>query len=501
MTDSAAASFTASTASSASTASTATPAFAQQLRDALGADIVETSAAAIAPWLTDWRGIYHGDAQAVVRPRTVEQVATCLRLCTAARVPVVPRGGNTGLCGGATPQKQDDARPSSVILCLDRMNAVRQVDTTSNVLIAEAGCILADLQRAAENANRLLPLSLAAEGSCQLGGNLSTNAGGVNVVRYGMTRELVLGIQAVLPNGEIFEGLRTLRKDNTGYDLKQLLIGAEGTLGIITAASLRLFPRNGVRTVVLAAVDSPQQALELYALVFEQCGQRVQAFEYFTQDCVELVLRHVDGLRLPFADAHPGYVLLELADTVDEAALNALVETVIGAALETGLCGDAVVSTTLAQLESMWRLREEISEAQKMDGPHLKHDISVPIEQLPAFMDAAHARVGAALPGARLFIFGHFGDGNLHYNVSRPLDTPPDFFARDAAGIAAANAVTDAVLDEVARCSGSISAEHGIGQLKRHHFQQYKSPLERRLMAEIKQVFDPAGIMNPGKLL
>ena len=472
--------------------------FAQSLVDALGADLVTTTAADIAPWLTDWRGIYHGAAQALVRPRTTAQVATCIRLCHEAHVPVVPRGGNTGLCGAATPAPHQDDVPDSVIVCLDRMNAVRSVDTISNVMIAEAGCVLADLQHAAENSNRMLPLSLAAEGSCQLGGNLSTNAGGVNVVRYGMTRELVLGVEAVLPTGEIFEGLRTLRKDNTGYDLKQLLIGAEGTLGIITAASLRLFPRNGVRTVVLAAVDSPAQALALYSLVFEQCGQRVQAFEYFTQACIGLVLQHVDGLRSPFPESHPGYVLLELADTVDENALNALVENVIGSALEAELCSDAVVSTSLAQLESIWRLREEISEAQRLDGPHLKHDVSVPIDALPDFMVAAQQRVETALPGARLFIFGHFGDGNLHYNVSRPADTAPDFFAKHPT---AAEAVTDAVLEEVALVHGSISAEHGIGQLKRHHFHQYKSPLERHLMQSIKHVFDPHGIMNPGKLL
>jgi len=472
--------------------------FAQSLVDALGADLVTTTSADISPWLNDWRGIYHGAAQALVRPRTTAQVATCLRLCHEARIPVVPRGGNTGLCGGATPAPHHDDLPDSVILSLDRMNAVRRVDTLSNVLIAEAGCVLADLQQAAESANRMLPLSLAAEGSCQLGGNLSTNAGGVNVVRYGMTRELVLGVEAVLPNGEIFEGLRTLRKDNTGYDLKQLLIGSEGTLGIITAASLRLFPRNGVRTVVLAAVDSPAQALALYSLVFEQCGQRVQAFEYFTQACIGLVLQHVEGLRAPFSDSHPAYVLLELADTVDGDALNGLVESVIGSALEAELCSDAVVAASIAQLESIWRLREEISEAQRLDGPHLKHDVSVPIDALPNFMVAAQQRVGTALPGARLFIFGHFGDGNLHYNVSRPADTPPDFFAKHPD---AAHAVTDAVLEEVAMVQGSISAEHGIGQLKRHHFHQYKSPLERRLMASIKQVFDPHGIMNPGKLL
>lgn len=491
------------------------------LVDALGSDVVTTDPALLEPWQSDWRGLYRGTAQALVRPRTTAEVSTCLRLCNAAQVPVVPRGGNTGLCGGATPESAAKAgaggRQLSVILSLARMNAVRGVDTIANVITAEAGCILADLQRVASEAERLLPLSLAAEGSCQLGGNLSTNAGGVNVVRYGMTRELVLGVEAVLPNGEIFEGLRTLRKDNTGYDLKQLLIGAEGTLGIITAASLRLYPRNGVRTVVLAAVEAPQQALDLYSLVFKRCGQRVQAFEYFTHACLELVLREVDGLRAPFSEAHDGYVLLELADTADEGALIALVEDVVGQALEDGLCRDAAMSTTLAQLAAFWRLREEISEAQKRDGPHLKHDVSVPIEALPAFLDAVGARLSHTVPDLRLFVFGHFGDGNLHYNVSRPAGAPSDFFTQTAPADSPADAatgstnstrpdskgdlVTDAVLDEVARFNGSISAEHGIGQLKRSHFLRHKSALEQRLMRDIKTLFDPNGIMNPGKLL
>ncbi|WP_347555483.1 FAD-binding oxidoreductase [Robbsia sp. KACC 23696] len=489
--------------------------FLSCLVDALGSDVVTTDPALLAPWQSDWRGLYRGDAQALVRPRTTAEVSTCLRLCNAAHVPVVPRGGNTGLCGGAAPESAAKAgaegRPLSVILSLDRMNAVRSVDTIANVVTAEAGCILADLQRIAADAERLLPLSLAAEGSCQLGGNLSTNAGGVNVVRYGMTRELVLGVEAVLPNGEIFEGLRTLRKDNTGYDLKQLLIGAEGTLGIITAASLRLYPRNGVRTVVLAAVETPQQALDLYSLVFKRCGQRVQAFEYFTHPCLELVLREVEGVRAPFNEAHDGYVLLELADTADEGALIALVEEVVGQALEDGLCQDAAVSATLAQLAAFWRLREEISEAQKRDGAHLKHDVSVPIEALPAFLDAAGARLAQTVPDLRLFVFGHFGDGNLHYNVSRPAGAPTDFFTQAASHAGNdANAstshtqgdlVTDAVLEEVARFNGSISAEHGIGQLKRSHFLQHKSALEQRLMRDIKKLFDPNGIMNPGKLL
>ncbi|AMH43359.1 MULTISPECIES: FAD-binding oxidoreductase [Burkholderiaceae] len=465
-------------------------AFSQRLADKLGTDAVITSADEIAPWLSDWRGMYKGQAQAVVRPSTTDEVAACLALCSDVRVPVVPRGGNTGLCGAATP----DASPANVILSLDRMNAIRSIDTVGNTMVAEAGCILGNLRRAAEEQHRLLPLSLAAEDSCQLGGNLSTNAGGVNVVRYGMTRELVLGLEAVLPNGEIFHGLRTLRKDNTGYDLKQLMIGSEGTLGIITAAALRLYARNDVRVVVLAAVNSSQQALELFELLFERGGPRMQAFEFFTAQCLDMVLAHVEGMRAPFAERHPAYVLIELADTVDETALRELVETVIGEALERELCADAAVSESIAQVNSMWRLREEISEAQRADGPHLKHDVSLPIESIPAFLETAGKRVENHREGVRLIVFGHFGDGNLHYNLSRPAGAPRDYFAQHGEGL------TAEVLDEVARYGGSISAEHGIGQLKREYFNRYKDPLEIRLMKEIRKVFDPNGIMNPGKI-
>ena len=468
-----------------------TQAFPQRLVQALGPDVVATAPQDIAPWLADWRGLYRGQAQAVVRPRTTAEVAQALALCQEAGVPVVPRGGNTGLCGGATP----DGAASNVVLSLDRMNAVRGIDTVANTLVAEAGCILGNLRRAAHEAGRLLPLSLAAEDSSQIGGNVATNAGGVNVVRYGMARELVLGLEAVLPTGEIFHGLRTLRKDNTGYDLKQLLIGSEGTLGVITAVALRLFPRVDTRSVVLAAVQSPAQALQLFELLYEQCGARLQAFEFFTGDCVDLVLRHAQGVQEPFAQRYPGYVLVELADSVDEAALNALVEQVIGAALEKELCLDAAVSASLAQVQALWKLREEISEAQRADGPHLKHDVSLPIERIPDFMVSAEARVRAVSADVRPFIFGHFGDGNLHYNLSRPAGAPPDWAAKEGA------AITDAVLDEVNRYGGSISAEHGIGQLKRDHFLHSKDPLELRVMRDIKKALDPKGIMNPGKLL
>lgn len=465
--------------------------FLNELVRSLGEDTVITNPDEMEPWLVDWRGIYKGGAQAVVRPVSTAQVAQCLKLCNDHRVPVVPRGGNTGLCGGATP----DASPANVVLSLDRMNRIRSIDTIANTLVADAGCILGNLRRAAEAEGRMLPLSLAAEDSSQIGGNVATNAGGVNVVRYGMTRELVLGIEAVLPSGEIYNGLQTLRKDNTGYDLKQLFIGSEGTLGVITGVALKLYPLTRVRSVVLAAVESPQQALELFRLVYGECGSRLQAFEFFTEECLGLVLEQVEGLQRPFREAHGGYVLVELADTADEAALQAVLESVIGKALEDGLCRDAVVSASLSQLHDLWRLREEISEAQRADGPHLKHDISLPIERIPEFMAQAERKVNEVAPGCRLFVFGHFGDGNLHYNVSRPAGADRSWAAQWESRVA------DAVFAEVARFGGSISAEHGIGQLKRHAFHHHKDPMHIRLMVQIKQIFDPNSIMNPGKLL
>lgn len=465
--------------------------FTDQLVALLGSDIVVTNPADIEPWLTDWRGVYKGRAQAVVRPFTTQQVSDCLRLCNEHRISIVPRGGNTGLCGGATP----DEVQTNVILSLDRMNTIHSIDTIANTMVADAGCILGNLRRAAHDADRLLPLSLAAEDSSQIGGNLATNAGGVNVVRYGMARELVLGIEAVLPNGQIYNGLQTLRKDNTGYDLKQLFIGSEGTLGVITRVALRLHAPTHVRSVVLVAVDSAQQALNLFRLMFGACGPRLQAFEFFTDECLDLVLTHVDGMQQPFEQRHPAYVLIELADTAGEEALQALLEDVIGQALEQSLCHDAVVSSSLAQLQALWRLREEISEAQRADGPHLKHDISLPIERIPQFMQTAEQCVRAVSPDCRLFIFGHFGDGNLHYNVSRPQGADRAWAAQWETRIA------DAVFDEVMAYQGSISAEHGIGQLKRHAFQHHKDPMQQQLMQQIKQVFDPHGIMNPGKLL
>jgi FAD/FMN-containing dehydrogenase len=461
------------------------------LQDKLGADCVLTAESDLAAWTSDWRGMYQGQAAAVVRPRTTQDVADCVALCASLGVPVVPRGGNTGLCGGATP----DGNPLNVVLSLDRMNAITSVDPVANTMVVQAGCILGEIQRAAEAHGRLFPLSLAAEDSCQIGGNLATNAGGVNVVRYGMVRDLVLGLEVVLPSGEIWNGLRTLRKDNTGYDLKQLFLGAEGTLGIITAAALRIFPATKTRAVALVAVETPRQALDLFSVMFERCAGRIDAFEYFSGECLELVLGVTPTLRRPFAEAHAGYVLIEVADSGEEGPLQALLEEALGEAFERECCADIAVASSLAQANALWQLREDISEAQRVDGAHLKHDVSLPIGRIPEFMEAARRRLFAAFPDLRLFVFGHVGDGNLHYNVSRPLGAAPDYFS------SCGTAVTEIILDEVAQQDGSFSAEHGIGQLKRKHLRMYKSPLEIRLMEDLKRTFDPKGIMNPGKIL
>lgn len=463
-----------------------------QLQNRLGLDCVITNEDDLATWTSDWRGMYHGQAAAVVRPRTTNQVADCVAFCASRKISVIPRGGNTGLCGGATP----DGAATNVVISLDRMKSIKSIDPLANTMVAEAGCILGDLQRAAEAHNRLFPLSLAAEDSCQLGGNLATNAGGVNVLRYGMARDLVLGLEVVLPSGEIWDGLRTLRKDNTGYDLKQLFLGSEGTLGIITAAALKIFPATQSRAVALVAVESTRQALELLSILNDHCGQRVDAFEFFSAECLDLVLSMNPDLRSPFGDRHPGYVLIELADNGAEDVLQQLIEGALGEGIERGCCADVVVGTSSSQFRALWQLREDISEAQRVDGPHLKHDISLPIERIPEFIKKAEEQLISIHPDLRLYIFGHFGDGNLHYNVSRPRGADAGYFG-DGKG----DSITALILDEVARFGGSFSAEHGVGQLKRTYLRQYKSDLELRIMENLKQIFDPLGIMNPGKIL
>jgi FAD/FMN-containing dehydrogenase len=457
----------------------------------VGADQVLTGAAAVAPYSIDWRKRYHGRPLAVVRPRTSAEVAGVVRACAAAGVALVPQGGNTGLCGGASP----DESGAQVVVSLARMNRIRAIDPENNTMTAEAGCVLRELQRAAEAAGRLFPLSLASEGSCQIGGNLSTNAGGTAVLRYGNARELTLGLEVVLPSGEILDGLRGLRKDNTGYDLKQLFLGAEGTLGIITAAVLKLFPYPAARLTALAAVGSPREAVALLGLLQERCGERLIACELFSGLCLALVLKHYPETAAPFAERHPYHVLVEFSDTRDAEAVRAMAEAALADALDRGLIRDAVLAASEAQSRSLWVLRENVSEAQAHEGKNIKHDVSVPVSSIADFIDSAGAALRRAVPKARQVVFGHIGDGNLHYNLAAPEGEDSE---RWMAHLEAVNAI---VHDEAVRYGGSISAEHGIGQLKRAELQRYKSPVELALMRTVKKAFDPRGIMNPGKLI
>jgi FAD/FMN-containing dehydrogenase len=441
-------------------------------------------------YAVDWRKRYSGRPLAVVRPATTAEVAAVVELCAETRTAVVPQGGNTGLCGGATP----DASGSQVVVSLSRVNRIRALDPVNNTVTAEAGCVLANLQRAADEADRLFPLSLAAEGSCEIGGNLSTNAGGVQVLRYGNARDLVLGLEVVLPSGEVWDGLRGLRKDNTGYDLKQLFIGAEGTLGIITAAVLKLFPKPRAQATAVAALGTPRDALRLLEHVQAHCGDRLTAFELLSAICVALVRKHFN-VPAPFETAYPQYVLLELSDTQAGGGVAALTESTLGEAIEAGIALDAVIAASGAQAKQLWALRENISEAQAAEGPNIKHDISIPISRIGEFIDATEARVAAAFPGARMVTFGHVGDGNLHYNVAHPEG------GDEAAFLARTAEVNRIVHDSVAAFGGSISAEHGLGQYKREEILRYKSPVEMELMRRIKRTLDPLGIMNPGKVL
>ena len=444
-----------------------------------------------APYEVDWREQYHGRAAAVVRPANTEEVAKVVALLSELRIPMVPQGGNTSLCGASVP----DASGSQVIVNLSRMNLVRAVDPSNNTMTVEAGCVLQTLQEVAAKHGRLFPLSLGAQGSCEIGGNLSTNAGGTGVLRYGNTRELVLGLEVVLPDARVWNGLRGLRKDNTGYDLKHLFVGAEGTLGIITAAVLKLFPRPRSQATALVALESPAAAVALLSQLREACGERITGFELIARICLDLVIRHIPGSRDPLPARYPWYVLVELSDSTAGPALDALLEESLGVAAEAGSIRDAAIAASQAQRDDFWKLRENVSEAQKLEGASIKHDVSVPVSCVPELIERAGAELARRFPDIRIVAFGHVGDGNIHYNCSKSERQEAQAFFDQA------EEVNHIVYEVVQALGGSISAEHGLGVLKREEIKRYKSEIELDLMRSIKRTLDPHNLMNPGKVL
>jgi len=442
-------------------------------------------------FLTDWRGRFNGRAAAVVQPRTTQETARIVQLCARRGVPIVVQGGNTGLVGGATP----DASGKALVLCTRRMDRVRRVDTDDDTITVEAGCVLQRVQEAAIAHNRLFPLSLAAEGSCTIGGNLATNAGGTQVLRYGSARDLTLGLEVVLASGEIWEGLRGLRKDNSGYDLKQLFIGSEGTLGVITAATLKLFALPRARAVSLLALPHFSAAIKVLQRARAAAGPGLTAFEIMSGRCVQLVGRIFGEQRRPFVQQYPWLALLEWSDYEDEPGAVRQCERLCAGAIEAAEAIDAVISRSLGDCESLWRLREAIPQAQARSGGNVKHDISLPLASMDRFVNETEAALYALCPQLQVLVFGHLGDGNLHFNVGTQEGVPVDeAFGRE-------KLINDIVYSAVARWGGSISAEHGLGQLRRELAQRFKPTLELDMMRGIKQVLDPQGLLNPGKVI
>jgi D-lactate dehydrogenase (cytochrome) len=465
------------------------PALLDRLKDIVGPRGWLGDPGDVAPHLVETRGLYHGATALVLRPADTGQVSAIVKLCAEARLPIVPQGGNTGLVGGGVPAEDGH----NVVLAMGRMNRIRAIDPANFTLIAEAGCVLAEIQKAASEADRLFPLSLGSEGTCQIGGNLSTNAGGVQVLRYGNMRELVLGVEAVLPDGRIWDGLRSLRKDNTGYDLKQLFIGGEGTLGIVTAASLRLFPKPREIATAFVGMNDAAAAMRLFTRTREASGDQVTAFELIPRIGIEFAVRHQPGAADPLERPYPFYALIELFSSSPKPGLGALLEALLEAALDAGEILDGTVAASGAQRRALWLIREGIVEGQVREGGSIKHDVSVPVSSVATFMERATAAVEARLPGIRVVAFGHAGDGNIHFNLSQPL-------GHDRAAYLARWAEFNEIVHAIAsQLNGSISAEHGIGRLKREEITHYKSALELELMARVKAALDPLDIMNPGK--
>ncbi len=440
----------------------------------------------------DWRGREHGRALCVVRPGSTAEVAAVVKACAAAGAAMVPQGGNTGLVMGSTP----DTSGSEVVINLQRMNAVRHIDPANATLTAEAGCILQQLQHTADEAGFLFALSLASEGSCTVGGNLASNAGGTQVLRYGNTRDMCLGLEVVTAQGEVWQGLSGLRKDNTGYDLKHLFIGSEGTLGIITAATMKLFPKPAAQRTAWAAVPGVQAAVDLLGMAQQQLGAGLTGFEMMSKMSLSLVARHFPSLQVPLWQVAPYCVLLELSDTESEAHAEQRLEQLLSAALEQHVASDVVIAQSLAQSRELWQVRESISSAQAAEGLNIKHDISLPVSAIAAFVKQTDAALAQALPGIRVVNFGHVGDGNLHYNIQCPEGADAAAFLKTHEP-----AVNHMVYEAVMSFGGSVSAEHGIGRLKVESLPLYKDPVALQIMHSIKQALDPQNMMNPGRVL
>jgi FAD/FMN-containing dehydrogenase len=466
----------------------------EAFRQLLGDTAVLTREEDLAGLTEDWRGRFRAPALCAVLPSSTEQVAAIVRLCVAHETPVLPQGGNTSLCGGATPSGQ--GKPP-VIVALTRMRRIRSLDPVNNTMVVDAGCVLATIQEAAAAAGRLYPVSLGAEGSCQIGGNIGTNAGGTGVLRYGNTRDNVLGLEVVLPDGSVWDGLYALRKNNTGYDLKHLFIGSEGTLGIITGAVLKLHPLPTAEAVAWLAVDNPQKALDVLGLFQASCSSRLSAFELMNAKQIQLVLERVPGRRCPVAEIDTWHVLVELSDTGDAAALAAAMQAVLEQALEAGLVSDGVVATSGAQRKAMWLVRHSVSEANKKAGVGLTSDTAVPVSTVPDFIDQAMAAVRAIVPDLSFVIVGHMGDGNIHlipFFSFAEWDAVPE---RDAV----AQRIRRAMNDVASSLRGTFSAEHGVGRTLTGEMTRYKPPVELALMRAVKQAFDPKGLFNPGRVL
>lgn len=463
----------------------------EKLSARLGPKGFTADAEAMAPWLADWRRRYQGAAAAMLSPASTDEVVEIVRLCAEARVPLVPQGGNTSMVAGATPSPVGDV----LLLSMRRMNAIRSLSPESNTAVCEAGVVLAELHEAAASVERRFPLTLGARGTATIGGLVSTNAGGTQVLRFGTMRGLVQGIEAVLPDGSRFDGLAPLKKDNRGYDLRQLLIGAEGTLGVVTAASLKLVPAIGSRSVAWAGLASPGAALSLLRRLEETMGEAVEGFELVPASVLDLVLRHIPGTRAPVEGAFPWHVLIEATAPLGAPSPEQRLSEALGKALEQGLFGDAAIAANEAQAEAFWRIRDSISEAESKDGPAAKHDLSVEVGAMPAFIVEATAAVEKRFPGTRVVAFGHLGDGNVHFNVRAPDGAGPAWLQEEAP------AVISFVHDLVVAAGGSISAEHGIGQMRLAELARLGDPARLNAMRAIKNALDPQGIMNPGKLV